>query len=100
MLNHLPATAHCNSIVDQQFQENSLEWSLRPSDMGSEWLLKLLTLDTESGQLSVKQNWSSDGFKVKGIKCEWLFYSILAMIAYCSVLGKSQKVYVQHHIIN
>ena len=68
--------------------------------MGSEWLLKLLTLDTESGQLSVKQNWSSDGFKVKGIKCEWLFYSILAMIAYCSVLGKSQKVYVQHHIIN
>ena len=60
--------------------------------MGSEWLLKLLTLDTESGQLSVKANWSSDGFKVKGIKCECLFYFSLAMIPYCSALGKSRKV--------
>ena len=92
--NHLPATAHCNSIVDQQFQENPLEFSLRPSDIGSEWLLKLLTLDTETGQLSIKENWNSNGLKVKGKMWMYIYFIfyVLAMIAYCFALGKSRKV--------
>ena len=54
-------------IVDQQFQENPLEFSLRPSDIGSNWLLNLLTLDASSGQLSINRQWKSKRYKMKGM---------------------------------